>query len=196
MRTHWRRLLLAFSLLAVVAVLPQAAVADSEYDQQGDALIPTGPVPWRTGPWMSADGNTLVFGAGGLVNNAPVLGFYTFTRSNGVWSQQGGLTAVPLPICDMGISADGNTVFIGVAQCGVGAAGPNKGAYVFTRSNGVWSQQGGNLTGTGQVVVVGGCNNTEGSTVGLSGDGNTALIADPGDNNCTGAVWVFARSGG
>ena len=35
----------------------------------------------------------------------------------------------------------------------------------------------------------------QGTSVALSGDGNTALVGDPYDNGGTGATWVFARSG-
>ena len=64
-------------------------------------------------------------------------------------------------------------------------------AWVFTRSGGVWSQQGPKLVGTGAVG-----NALQGWSVSLSGDGNTAIVGGPCDNNCAGAAWVFTRSGG
>jgi len=65
--------------------------------------------------------------------------------------------------------------------------------WVFTRSEGVWSQQGSKLVGTG---VKGSAR--QGSSVSLSGDGNTAIVGGWGDNlsppvNPVGAAWVFTR---
>jgi len=61
-------------------------------------------------------------------------------------------------------------------------------AWVFTRSDGAWIQQGQKLVGTGASA-----NSAQGWSVALSGDGNTALIAGPNP------VWVilvvfFART--
>ena len=64
---------------------------------------------------------------------------------------------------------------------GVGAA------WVFTRSGGVWSQQG-KLVGTGAIGPAG-----QGSSVALSGDGSTAIIGGPLDNRSIGAAWVFTQ---
>jgi hypothetical protein len=36
----------------------------------------------------------------------------------------------------------------------------------------------------------------QGTSVALSGDGNTAIVGGPSDNSNTGAVWVYIRSGG
>ncbi len=61
---------------------------------------------------------------------------------------------------------------------------------MFTRSNGVWTQQA-KLAGNDAVG-----NTHQGISVALSGDGNTAIVGGPQDNNGIGAVWVFTRSGG
>ena len=68
-----------------------------------------------------------------------------------------------------------------------------RGAWVFTHSNGVWTQQGNKLVGTG---AVGPISAGQGQSVALSADGNTAIIGGPGDNTAFGAAWVFTRSGG
>jgi hypothetical protein len=60
---------------------------------------------------------------------------------------------------------------------------------VFTRSGGVWSQQGPKLVGTG--VVGGGAN--QGFSVSLSADASTAIVGGPTDNSIVGAAWVFAQ---
>ncbi len=84
------------------------------------------------------------------------------------------------------ISADGGTVILG---------GPNDdaitgAAWVFTRAGDAWAQQGAKLVGTGAVGPA-----RQGSSVGVSGDGNTAVVCGEYDANYTGACWVFARSG-
>ena len=84
------------------------------------------------------------------------------------------------------LSASGNTALIG---------GPNDhsligAAWVFTRSGSTWTQQGSKLTGGGESGK-----GAFGYGVGLSSDGNTALIGGPRDNGSVGAAWVFTRSG-
>jgi hypothetical protein len=61
---------------------------------------------------------------------------------------------------------------------------------VFTRTGGVWSQQGPKLTGGGET---GG--GKFGTIVALSADGDTALIGGWNDDSSKGAAWVFTRSG-
>src|ERR1700687_3563264 len=63
--------------------------------------------------------------------------------------------------------------------------------WIYTRSNGVWVQQGGKLIGSGAVG-----NASQGVSVALSGDGNTAIVGGYGDNSFIGAAWMFTRSGG
>src|SRR6516165_9460217 len=88
------------------------------------------------------------------------------------------------------VSGGGNTAIVGGAfdNNGVGAA------WVFTRSGGVWTQQGGKLVGSGAVG-----NAEQGFSVALSGDGNTAIVGGPLDNlnsnskSSVGAAWVFVQ---
>ena len=85
------------------------------------------------------------------------------------------------------LSADGNTAIMGglVDNKLTGAA------WVFTRNDGVWAQQGSKLVGTGAVGQAG-----QGFSVALSADGNTAIVGGPYDNSHIGAAWVFNRNGG
>ena len=85
------------------------------------------------------------------------------------------------------VSADGNTAIVGGYLDNAGAGG----AWIFTRSNGAWTQQGSKLVGTGPSG-----SSNQGWSVAISGDGNTAIIGGPADNSGAGAAWVFARSGG
>src|ERR1035441_9569238 len=86
------------------------------------------------------------------------------------------------------LSADGNTAIVGgrVDNGGAGAA------WVFTRSGEVWGQQAGKLVGAGAVG-----NASQGDSVALSADGNTAIVGGNNDSLFgAGAAWVFTRSGG
>ena len=83
------------------------------------------------------------------------------------------------------LSRDGNTALIG------GPTDDETGAaWVYTRSGSTWTQQGSKLTGSGRSG-----SGLFGWSVALSGDGNTALIGDPVDDDRAGAAWVFTRSG-
>jgi hypothetical protein len=61
-------------------------------------------------------------------------------------------------------------------------------AWVYTRSNGVWNQHRSKLVGTGAVGLV-----RQGWSLGLSADGNTAIVGGPLDNGGPGAAWVFIK---
>ena len=80
------------------------------------------------------------------------------------------------------LSADGNTAVVGGDGDNAGAGA----AWVYTRSGGVWSQQGAKLVGTGAVGLA-----VQGWSVALSADGNTAVVGGWNDG-ATGAAWVFA----
>src|SRR5262249_7793796 len=84
-------------------------------------------------------------------------------------------------------SADGNTAIVG----GPGDHDNVGAAWVFTRSGGVWTQQGNKLVGAGTVGSA-----RQGTSVGLSADGNTAIVGGPEDNRGAGAAGVFSRSNG
>ncbi|HVM66398.1 MAG TPA: hypothetical protein VMU14_16130, partial [Acidimicrobiales bacterium] len=127
---------------------------------------------------------------------------WVFTRSGGVRTQQGSKLVGPGSVggathqgWSVAISGDGNTAVVGgpgddpTSRYG---DTPSAGAaWVFTRSGGVWSQQGDKLVGTG---TVGGAN--QGWSVAVSGDGDTAVVGGNGDNYDVGAAWVFTRSAG
>jgi YD repeat-containing protein len=85
------------------------------------------------------------------------------------------------------LSSDGNTALIG----GYYDNGYVGAAWVFTRSGSTWTQQGPKLTGSGESSGEA----DFGSSVALSGDGNTAVIGGLTDSGGVGAAWVFTRSG-
>lgn len=164
--------------------------------QQGPKIIGTGGIGASFQGYsvsVSADGNTALVGA--AKDNSFIGASWVYTRTNGVWSQQGvklvgtGAVGNAQQGTKVALSADGNTALV---------AGPydnsSAGAvWFFTRTNGVWSQQGSKIVGTG---ATGSATVEQGTSVALSADGNTALVGGMGDNNNVGAVWVFNRVAG
>jgi hypothetical protein len=84
------------------------------------------------------------------------------------------------------LSADGKTAIWGAPNDNSDAGA----AWVFSQSGGVWSQQGAKQVGAGAVG-----NASQGSSVALSADGNTAIVGGPDDNAGAGAAWVFTLDG-
>ena len=137
---------------------------------------------------ISDDGNTVI--VGGPEDNDDAGAAWVFTRSYGAWSQQGPKlvgTGVVGPFQLQGISvslsSNGNTAFIG----GFGDNNNTGAAWIFTRSNGAWVQHGPDLVGTGAIGSA-----EQGTSVAISGDGDTAAIGGPVDNSGTGAAWIFS----
>ncbi|HVY78365.1 MAG TPA: hypothetical protein VG898_07670 [Solirubrobacterales bacterium] len=165
----------------------------STWSQQGAKLTgadETGGGEFGRSVALSADGNTAL--VGGPEDDAAIGGTWVLTRSSGVWTQQGSkLTGGEEDNSEFGVlvslSADGNTALVG----GWNDDRRRGAAWVFTRSNGVWAQQGPKLTAGSESESGAGF----GTSVSLSADGNTALIGAPGDDNRKGAAWVFTRSG-
>jgi hypothetical protein len=147
--------------------------------QQAAKLVGTGSSgPARQGSALavSADGNTAVVGGwrdGSVNQNSGNSSVWIFTRSGSVWTQQGPKLAGKANVGtgsilnqSIAISADGNTILVGAS----GDAGARGATWVYTRSGGVWTQQGNKLYGSGVV----GTTPKQGTSVSLSADGNTA----------------------
>jgi FG-GAP repeat len=139
---------------------------------------------------LSAAGDTAIVGGWG--DNSYVGAAWVFTRSGGVWRQQGDKLVSPGAVgpayqgYSVALSADGNTAIMGGANDdnGIGAA------WVFTRSGDTWTQQGGKLVAadaTGHAH--------QGYSVSLSNDGNTAIVGGAFDAGNIGAAWIWTRSG-
>src|SRR5215471_1078910 len=153
---------------------------------------------------VSADGNTAI--VGGPSDNRTTGAAWVFTRSGDAWTQQGNKLVgseagePPLPPgqgMSVALSADGKTAIVG----GWSDNSTTGAAWVFTRSGGIWTQQGKKLVGTDALGSA-----RQGMSVALSADGNTAIVGGPGDNprdrsvpfglGTAGAAWVFTRSAG
>ncbi len=176
----------------MVIVVPNFIFA--QFSQQGPKLVGTGGV---NGPnfgksvSLSADGNTAIIG--GVVDNNGVGAAWIFVRNGGVWSQQGsklvgtGSVGNSVQGNSVSMSADGNTAAIG----GYGDNSNIGATWIFTRSGGVWTQQGQKLIGNGFTGTP-----RQGSSVSLSADGNTLIVGGPTDSTTRGAAWVFSRNAG
>jgi len=139
-----------------------------------------------TGVAMSADGETALIADAGADEGVGAV--WVFTRSAEAWTAQGEALTGAGEVGkgyfgnSLALSGDGDTALIGAPF-----GGENGAAWVFARSGESWSQQGEKLTGTD------GGFSEFGTGVALSGDGNTAVVADPFGGD--GAAYVFARSG-
>jgi hypothetical protein len=142
---------------------------------------------------LSGDGNTAIMGGNGDIGGTGAA--WVFTRSNGVWSQEGGklvgtgVSGLAGQGESVALSADGNTAIVG----GPGDSLDEGAAWVFTRSAGSWYQQGDKLVGTG--ALYGDYGSFQGGAVALASDGNTGLIGGEMDNSGTGGIWPFVRTG-
>jgi hypothetical protein len=142
---------------------------------------------------ISDDGNTVIVGG---PEDGSAGAAWVFVRSYGVWSQQGPklvgtdiIGPFQLQGISVSLSSDGNSAVIG------GFADDNNmgAAWVFTRSDGVWTQKA-KLVGTGAILtpgsIIGGAE--QGTSVAISGDGNTVLSGGPLDDTA-GAAWIFSE---
>jgi hypothetical protein len=178
---------LRFSALAIIAGI--SLVSSNEtwatFTQQGPKLVVTGGFSIA----LSADGNTAI--VGGPRYNSDVGGAWVYTRSGGVWTQQGtelvSTSTVghsPLQGYSVALSADGNTAIVG----GPGDDLDTGAAWIYTRIGNVWTE-------SAKLVDAGAASAFQGQSVGLSADGNTAIVGGP-EFHPNGAAWVYTRIGG
>jgi hypothetical protein len=162
------------------------------WSQQGSKLVGTGAVwPSQQGSSVaiSHDGNTAI--VGGPADSSFVGGAWVYGWMGGLWLQQGSKLVSTDAVGatqaggSVAISADGNTAAVG----GPGDKANAGATWVYLRTEGVWSQQGKKLVGSGAIGAA-----YQGSSVAISADGSTVLVGGPGDNKHLGAAWVFGAS--
>ncbi|HXH93217.1 MAG TPA: hypothetical protein VNN25_16660, partial [Thermoanaerobaculia bacterium] len=142
-------------LVLVCATLLYSLPALAQFTQQGPKLVSAPALSSSQGNSVaiSADGNTAVIG--GPSDNEYIGAVWIWTRSAGVWSQQSGKLIGSGAVCcanqgnSVAISADGNTVLVGGSGDDSNNGNPVGAAWVWTRTGGVWSQQGAKLVGSG-----------------------------------------------
>jgi hypothetical protein len=111
-----------------------------------------------------------------------------FTRSGGVWQNQGNklvgsdVSGAAHFGHSVALSSNGSTAIIG----GPGDSNATGAAWIFKQTAGVWSQYGKKLVGSGAQGPA-----NQGWSVGISGDGRTAIVGGPTDSSLAGAAWVY-----
>jgi len=146
---------------------------------------------------LSEDGDTCIVGSRAEdLSNSDEGAAYVFTRSGSTWTQQQVLEASDAQSGDnfgyaVSISSDGNTAIVGAPYEDTSASQAGA-AYVFTRSGSTWTEQ--------QILRAsnGGGDDNFGTSVSVSGDGNTVAVGAPQEDTTggdAGAVYVFTRSG-
>jgi hypothetical protein len=186
-------------LLAIAALLFSSHAALAQFTQQGSKLVGSGGVSnahQGGAVSLSSDGNTLI--TGGIVENGGEGAAWIFTRTGVTWNQQGsklvgtGASGAAQQGQSVALSGDGNTALVGGwwDNSFVGAA------WVFVRSGNTWSQQGAKLVANDGIDQ-----SSQGASVALSEDGNTAIVGGYSDDNSLGgasykgAAWIYTRSG-
>lgn len=174
-----------------------------------------------TGLTLSHDGSTLAVSAEAYPSPGPEAGaVYVFARNGTSWTEQALLQPSNIRLSaqfgySLGLSADGNSLFVGSPgeasfATGVGPPqtdmnGSNSGAaYLFTRSGGTWTESGYFKMSTNQTSA------SFGTSVAISADASTLAVGAPNEhsdgtgingtegnynNQGSGAVYVFVRSG-
>ena len=177
---------------AVLGMLFLAHAAAAQFTQQGNKLAGSGAVETAyqgVSVAISADGSTAIVGGPGDSSYGGAGAAWVFTRSRLGWFQEGsklvgtGAAGGASQGSSLAISANGNTAIVGGEDDNSYAGA----TWVYTRSGGVWSQQGSKLVGTG---AVGGA--SQGASVAISADGTTAIVGGLYDNSNAGAAWIFS----
>ena len=141
--------------------------------------------------------DTLLVGAftATVGGNASQGAAYLFTESNGTWSESQKLTANDGGLFDdfgASVALDGSTLVVGANGATVGSNAAQGAVYVFTESNGTWTQTQ-KLTANDGAAY-----DNFGLSVALKG--STILVGSPqaaiGGNAGQGALYVFAESNG
>ncbi len=169
--------------------------AGNVWTQQQKLMAADGTANDNFGWSVAISGDTVIIGAWQDYSDAPSFGgsAYVFTRSSGVWTQQQKLTASEIRSDNFGISVgiSGDTVIVGAFRAYVANVEWVGAAYVFTRNNGVWTQQQ-RLTASDGIAL-----DNFGVSVAISGD--TAVIGAyqyPYTSTArAGSAYVFTRSG-
>ena len=124
--------------------------------------------------------------------NATSSGSFTITNL----PQNGNLTDSLMGSDHSGYAGQGYSVFVTAnGNRAISGApfdnGNNGAAFVFSETNGVWSENGSKITVSDNIGAA-----QFGSSVSASADGTTLAVGGPADNSGNGAVWIFTRGAG
>ena len=165
---------------------PPLPPAPSQFVQQGGKIVVPGSTLLGASVALAGDGNTAVVSGNSNAGN----GAWIFTRSGGTWTQ-GPLLVSPREPSDavgsVAISGDGNTVLIAYSDPNAVIRGA---VWAFTATNASW------LTPQASPVLDPGPGpfGSQGPSVAISADGNTAVLREPDENSSSGQAWVFGRA--
>ncbi len=135
---------------------------------------------------LGAEAETALIGGPG--DNHETGAAWAFTRSGSIWTQQAKFTAAGAVSgsafgTSVALSATGNTALVG----GPGETEEVGAAWIFTRSEGAFTQQGTSLTGAEEIGK-----GRFAAAVALSADAAGVLVGGPVEGESTGAAWAFA----
>ena len=143
---------------------------------------------------ISGDGNTVIVGAYANSDVGTESGsVYIFFRNGTTWSEQAKLLSIEVAGGDrfghsVAISGDGNTAVI--SSIFDDDIGSNSGAvFIFSRTNNTWTEQTKILSN--DIAS----NDTFGSSVAISNDGNTIIVGANGDDVNRGGAYIFIKNG-
>jgi hypothetical protein len=142
---------------------------------------------------LSSAGTTALIGDSGSTGASNVTTAIIYNFAGGSWHQGAVLSPSgeapnggSFSDASVALSADASTALVGNPA----DSGGNGSAWVFVQGGGSWTQQGGRLTGSGEIGTGG-----FGGSAALSANGDTAAIGAIYDDCNNGAGYVFARSG-
>ncbi len=182
-----------YSVHEIVKVLVKYGLLDNYY-QQEFKLVGSGysgtAINQGNCVSLTSDGNMLAIGGSGDNSNRGAT--WIFTRTGGIWSQQGlkligsGFSGNSGQGFSVSLDDDGTTLAVGAYDDNVKGA-----VWIFTRTGTSWTQQGSKLTvNTSQDL---------GYCVRLSSDGNTLAAGDisySNDVDAMGRTSIFTRTNG
>jgi hypothetical protein len=189
------------AILAVVlslAALAPVTAPESRAELAPDALthlVASDGVEGDAFGWgVAIDGDTAIVGAyaDDTASGADSGSAYVYVRQGGVWIEQAQLFGSDMSPGDgfgIAVAVYGDTAIVGAYLDNLPDGGGDDGgsAYVFVRSDGVWTEQ------AHLFAPDAAAGDLFGAAVALSGD--TAAIGAPIDDSQTGAAWVFVRTG-
>ena len=160
----------------------------NDYDEWTEQkLKPSDAQPYDYFGWSVAiDGDTLVVGAYGDDNNEPNSGAaYIYTRDGeGTWTDQPDVLkasdAAEKDLFGYSVAIDGDTLVVGAYGSGA--------AYIYTRNDGTWTVQNKLAASDGQQYDYFGWS--------VAIDGDTVVVGASGDDNNSGAAYIYTRNNG
>ena len=171
--------------------------ANGVWSQTAELTASDGAAQDQFGWSVALNGTTALVGARyhKVGNNAYQGAAYVYTEANGVWSQMAELTASDGAGDDLfgwSVALNGATALVGALYHQVGSNAHQGAAYVYTDTNGTWSQ-------TAELTASGGMTRDQfGWSVAVSGP--TALVGAPyhyvNPNVYQGAAYVYTETNG